>query len=218
MSQDQTQPQHKRQNPASSEPTLPLDSRSEVRSKRGGPAVRPRRDIFDRYFPEESAGRRPISTTIAKPQSEIFAILRDVGNFPSFFENLERVEVVNPELSNWHFKGDEKFAMPMQIESNLDGDLFVWKSLDAAGFVYTLAIHLEPAQAGRGTVVRMLVSYDEKTGAIAGMFEKLFGADALINSKKNLQRLKAFCETGHVPTTDGQPSGRDEDQSTSVKH
>lgn len=180
-------------------------------------APRPKRDIFVKYFPDENAAKHPLSATIQRPQSEIFAILRDVGNFPLFFENLERVEVLNSELSNWHFKGEEEFAVPIQIRSDFDGDLLVWKSQDATGFVYTLAIHLEPAQAGRGTVVRLMVAYDATSGAIASIFEKMFGLDAKVLSKKNLQRLKAFCETGHVPTTDGQPSGREEDLLVSTK-
>ena len=86
------------------------------------------------------------------------------------------------------------------------------------GFVYTLAIHLEPAQYGRGTVARLIVSYDATSGAIASIFEKMFGGDATLLSRKNLQRLKAFCETGNVPTTDGQSSGREEDLVVPLKH
>lgn len=180
--------------------------------------TRPSRDVFARRFPDLPAARRPMSTTIARPQSEVFAILRNVGNFPMFFENLERVEILENEISNWHFKGEENYSVPIQIRSGLDGDLLVWKSLDAAGFVYTLAIHLEPAQYGRGTVARLIVTYDATSGAIASIFEKMFGADATILSRKNLQRLKAFCETGNVPTTDGQPSGREEDLVDPFKH
>lgn len=174
---------------------------------------RPKQNIFASYFPDSDNDERPMSVTVLKPQAEVYALLRDIQNFPLFFENLEKVEESGASRANWYFRdGTSSMTVPMAMESTKKDELLVWKAEDKAGFVYTVALYLEPAQANRGTVVRMKVAYDSAVGEVVGMIEKLFGSDALLLSKKNLQRFKAFCETGHVPTTEGQSSGRAEDQ------
>ncbi|KYG63785.1 hypothetical protein AZI86_13255 [Bdellovibrio bacteriovorus] len=173
-----------------------------------------------KYFPEEGSGRRPLSATIYKKTvSEVFDLLRNVENFPQFFESLKKVETAGEGKAQWYFQGipsegfssHDSFSVPMNVQFDQSNNSLVWKAEDKAGFDYTIAIELLPAPADRGTIVRLMVAYENMLGEIAGKFEKIFGKDAEVTSKKNLQRLKAFCETGSVPTTEGQPSGREED-------
>jgi len=174
-------------------------------------AIVPDRNVFKNIFPDESESRLPSSDTINKPLAYVSEIILDLENFPQFFENLERIEKAEGNITRWFFQGDENFPITLGFRSLNKGRTFVWKTTDAVGFDYTLAIHLEPAQADRGTIVRVMTAYDSKVTEILSKLELIFGKDALGAAKKNLQRLKAFCETGHVPTTEGQPSGRDED-------
>lgn len=178
--------------------------------------------LFEKYFPEEGLGKRPFSLTINKKSvAEVYAALKNIENLPYFFEHLEKVQMTNSNQGEWHFRDTEKndlVKMPMNIETDDMASSLVWKSETSAGFNYSVGIFLEPAAANRGTVVRMLVAYDTLAGKTIGRLEALLGKDAMISSKRNLYRLKAFIETGHVPTTEGQPSGRDEDQPQSMKH
>lgn len=171
--------------------------------------------------PSEPA-KRPLSTTIQKSKDEVFALLINIQNYPHFLENLEQVEAGDGGRTTWHFRdaamGEHKLSMPMMFENQKERDGLIWKATDAAGFKYSIAIHVAAAQAGRGTVVSMQVKYDNVAGQIAGVFEALFGNDAETLTKINLQRFKAFCETGHVPTTVGQPSGREELSTSTTKH
>lgn len=170
-----------------------------------------------KYFPEEGTGKRPLSTTIyKKSMAEVFGLLKQLENFPQFFDSLHKVDSVEGSRAQWHFRDSrtsEAFSVPMSVEIDQDNHVLVWKAEDKAGFDYSVAIELAPASAQRGTVVRLMVAYDNLAGEIAGKFEKLFGKDAEMISRKNLHRLRAFCETGSVPTTEGQPSGRKEDLS-----
>jgi uncharacterized membrane protein len=182
-----------------------------------------RSELFAKYYPQEGQGKRPMSITVHKRQmSEVFNLLKNLENFPQFFENLSKVELQGEGKANWYFRDNspsfDSFAVPMSVEFDRNNNGMVWKAEDKAGFNYSVAIELAEAPAQRGTVVRMLVAYDNLAGEIAGKFEKLFGNDAEMISKKNLFRLKAFCETGSVPTTEGQPSGRDEDLAPELKH
>lgn len=178
--------------------------------------------LFEKYFPDDGLGKRPLSQTIYKKTvSEVYSVLKNIENLPLFFENLERVQIRGDREADWYFKGlqvENMEPVPMSLTVDEDLSSLVWKAETKAGFDYSVGFFLEPAPANRGTIVRMLVAYDNLIGEIGGKLELLFGKDALITSKKNLYRLKAFLETGHVPTTEGQPSGRDEDVPHELKH
>lgn len=164
-------------------------------------------------------GKVPHCTTINKSLEDVSAIVGDVSNFPQFFEGLEKVELEGLQGS-WHFRAtvNDRAIMGMKLIEDRTTRMWTWQADDSMGFDYSVIIKLDKAQADRGTIVQMKVQYDNKfTGALA-VFEKIFGGkDADMTAKVNLQRLKAFCETGSVPTIEGQPSGRDED-SKELKH
>jgi uncharacterized membrane protein len=156
-----------------------------------------------------------------KPLEEVAKHLSDLERFPMFLENLEKVTTTTDGQSEWQFRSQEDLTstlkVPMRSILGINND-YTFQSEDGAGFTYNVRVELVPAQSGRGTIARMTVAYDSKTGAIASIFAKLFGADANVLAKKNLQRFKAFCETGHVPTIEGQPSGREELKPDQQKH
>ncbi len=185
-----------------------------------------RQSGLERIFPEESKSRRPHSDTIRRPIGEVAAILANLRNFPDFLEHLEKVEPSESGETKWHFRIGDEVIVPMRRVSSPDANLFMWKSEDGAGLDYTLAIELVEAQAARGTIVRIMTAYTSKASGLLSKLEAVFGEEASIMAKRNLQRFKAYCETGHVPTTEGQPSGRDDDsyilspdsEQTTLKH
>jgi len=160
------------------------------------------------------------STTINKSPLEVQSILEIVENLPLFFEFLESVHVVESNRSEWHFRNklqpDVKVSIRMRTSPIESG--WIWEPEDNAHIKYLVAMTSEPAQADRGTVVRMQVKYESLAAEIAAKFEKLFGDDAEMIAKKNLQRFKAFCETGNIPTTEGQPSGRESENNGNMNH
>lgn len=181
----------------------------------------PRRESYTRFFPETPEGKRPFSETIMKPLDEVAKHLTNFEKFPMFLENLEKVTTTGENKSDWQFRSQEDLSsslkVPMRAILGINND-YTFQSEDGAGFTYNVRIELVPAQSGRGTIARMSVAYESTTGSIAAIFGKLFGTDANVLAKKNLQRFKAFCETGNVPTTEGQPSGREELHLNQPKH
>ncbi|WP_413293777.1 hypothetical protein ACLSU7_01635 [Bdellovibrio sp. HCB185ZH] len=158
----------------------------------------------------------PVSNTIYKKSpDEVFQLLKTPGNLPYFFHNLTKTEVISENKNRWFYEANEEspeaFDFVMQSEFDPSSPALLWRSEDSMGFDYSVAIELEGAPANRGTVARMTVIYDNKAAKIAAAFEKVVGKDAETISRRILSRIKAFCETGSVPTTLGQPSGRKED-------
>jgi hypothetical protein len=60
--------------------------------------------------------------------------------------------------------------------------------------------------SSKGTVVRLFLDADDSKGKFLG---NIFGIDAETFVLTTLRRLKAYMETGEIPTTEGQPTGKE---------
>jgi uncharacterized membrane protein len=67
-------------------------------------------------------------------------------------------------------------------------------------------VRFESAKGVRGTLVR--VSTQLHVGSPASSIRKLFGTDPQSALREDLRRFKQLIETGEIPSTRGQPSGR----------
>ena len=93
----------------------------------------------------------------------------------------------------------DKIKWDIEAVGDESGSTISWKSIPGTKMDISGAILLSAASAGRGTIVQLIFGPTLSVGKIAE-------AQALIS----LKRLKAFLETGEIPTTEGQPNGREE--------
>ena len=153
---------------------------------------------------------RPASVTINKSIEEVWTFVRDLANMPRFVRNLKSVEIKSPKLSHWTFEKDGKTH---EHDSEIIADemqrLFAWKQLGGDETIGVVTV--EEAPGGRGTMVSMRTTSDRQPGKVGGMLSYFSGRDPKSESYINLRRMKAYIETGEVPTIEGQPNGRDED-------
>jgi uncharacterized membrane protein len=56
--------------------------------------------------------------------------------------------------------------------------------------------------------LRVVLKYDPPAGVVGAAVAKLFGEEPEQQIEEDLRRFKSMMETGEVPTTEGQPSGR----------
>ena len=63
--------------------------------------------------------------------------------------------------------------------------------------------------AGRGTRIEVDLRYTPPLGGAGAIVAKLLGEEPSLQLKEDLRRFKQILETGEIPTTEGQPSGRD---------
>ena len=70
------------------------------------------------------------------------------------------------------------------------------------------SLELAPAPGGRGTVVKVVLSYDPPAGRVGSLIAKLFGEEPDQQVREDLRHFKEIMEAGEIPTTEGQPSGR----------
>ena len=150
------------------------------------------------------------SITINRSPEELYKFWRDFENLPRFMENLESVTKLDDQRSHWVAlgPGGKEIEWDAEIYNEKEGELIAWRSLPGSDLTNAGSVHFEPAPDGRGTYLKVTLNYNPPGGKAAALFAKLFGQEPGQLVEHNLKRLKQFIETGEVPTTDGQSSGR----------
>lgn len=129
------------------------------------------------------------SAHFALPVQEVF----------DFCQNASNVEKVLKDLP---FDVDNFLDLRL-VKSRQSGDgnfLVLWENKPTAKFKGTLTLMIQEAPMGRGAYVAALAKFDN-------LDFKDEGPSDLISLF--LKRLKSLAETGEIPTTEGQPSGRE---------
>ncbi|MDQ5844195.1 MAG: SRPBCC family protein [Acidobacteriota bacterium] len=141
---------------------------------------------------------------------DLYNFWRDLENLPRFMENLESVTQLDGNRSHWVAigPGGKKIEWDAEIYNEKEGELIAWRSLPGADITNAGSVHFEEAPGGRTAYVRVTLNYNPPGGKAAALFAKLFGQEPGQLVEHNLKRLKQLIETGEIPTTEGQPSGR----------
>lgn len=125
-------------------------------------------------------------------------------------EGLQSVTRLDDKTSHWVAigPGGKKVEWDAEIYNEKEGELIAWRSLSGSDITNAGSIHFEEAPGGRGTYVKVVLNYNPPGGKAAALFAKLFGQEPGQLVEHNLKRLKQLIETGEIPTTEGQSSGR----------
>lgn len=160
------------------------------------------------------------AVTIGKPQEEVFRFFRNFENLPLFMKDLKEVRVISDKKSHWvvELQAGVQAEWDAEITLERQDEMLAWKSVKGSEVDTSGSIWFSPAPGGKGTVVSLVLDYKIPGGKIAEIITKMTGEDPETLAQLNLRRLKAFLETGEVPTIKGQPSGREDDAETIVKH
>jgi uncharacterized membrane protein len=150
------------------------------------------------------------SITVNRSQQELYKFWRDFENLPRFMENLQSVTRLDDQRSHWVAigPGGKEIEWDAEIYNEKEGELIAWRSLPGSDLTNAGSVHFEPAPDGRGTYLKVTLNYNPPGGKAAALFAKLFGQEPGQLVEHNLKRLKQLIETGEIPTTEGQPSGR----------
>jgi uncharacterized membrane protein len=167
-----------------------------------------------------SAEQSRHSVTIRKTPDEVFAFWRDFSNMPRFMKDITEVTVLSPTRSHWvvTLKHGPSVEWDAEIISERPGQMISWQSVGDSEVKQAGSVWFIKAPGDLGTIVRLSMNYTVPGGKLVEAATKLLGEDPDTLIIVNLRRLKAFLETGEIPTTEGQPSGRDDDARPAVTH
>lgn len=160
------------------------------------------------------------SITIKKSPAEIYTFFRNFGKLPLFMKDLVSVVVSSESISHWivQLEHGPKVEWDAEITEEKYAEMISWRTFGKSEIHQAGTIWFSKAPMNRGTIVRLHMAFTIPAGKIGKLATMLVGEDPESIMLTNLCRLKAYLETGEVPTTKGQPSGRDEDLVPEVKH
>jgi uncharacterized membrane protein len=150
------------------------------------------------------------SLVVNKSPAECYAFWRSLENLPKFIPTLESIRVKDDRWSHWIMKTPvgPNLEWDSEITADHAGERIAWRSAAGAVLKHTGNVRFEPAPGGRGTLVRVSMHFEPALGRAGLTVAKLMGRDPNSQTRENLRRFKSLIETGEVPTTCGQPSGR----------
>jgi uncharacterized membrane protein len=151
---------------------------------------------------------------INRPRQDLYAFWRDFTNLPSFAENVKAVEILDGGRSQWTIAGPAGAEIDLVSAksprtfpaSGSPGAQPRARDVDHEGW-----IAFKDNAFGRGTEVRIFISYDPPAGAIGKVVAKVMQREPRIQARRELRRFKQLMETGEVSTSkapDAAPRGK----------
>ncbi|AFZ69024.1 SRPBCC family protein [Deinococcus peraridilitoris] len=150
------------------------------------------------------------ATTIMLPAERIYAFWRDYTNLPQFMSHLESVTMQGQNRSHWVAKGPAGTQVEWDAETIEDvaNERIAWRALEGASVPNEGHVTFREVTGGRGTEVRVTLRYESPAGALGAAVARLLGEEPTVQVNDDLRQLKRLLETGALPTTEGQSSGR----------
>jgi uncharacterized membrane protein len=146
---------------------------------------------------------------VNKSPRECYAYWRDLANLPRFIRTLQSITIKDERTSHWvMLSRGVKLEWDSEITVDREGERIAWHSLEGSSVTHAGSVRFEPAAGGRGCIVRVLMHYRPPLGRAGVGIAKLMGRDPHAEAREDLRRFKQLIETGEIPTTRGQPSGR----------
>ncbi len=147
--------------------------------------------------------------TINKPAAELYRYWHDFTNLPRFMHHLESVEILGEGRSHWKAKAPlgQSVEWDATIINDVENELIAWQSEEGAQIANAGSVRFTPAPAGRGTEVKVTISYAPPAGQIGVAIAKTLGEEPSRQVADDLRRFKQLMETGELPTNDRQPQG-----------
>jgi len=148
------------------------------------------------------------AVTINRPIAEVYRFWRNFENLPQFMRHLESVAVRDGGISHWVATGPAGTTVEWdaRIINEIDNKVIGWQSLEGATVSTAGSVNFDETE--RGTTVRVRLQYSPPAGKLGSTIAWLFGEEPTQQIREDLRRFKALLETGEIPTTEGQPSGR----------
>ncbi|MBW6525761.1 SRPBCC family protein [Sphingomonas sp. RHCKR7] len=141
------------------------------------------------------------AVTINRPVAEVYAYFRDFANFPSFMENVERIEVLDRQRSHWVVKAPAGGTVEWdaRLTAEEENRLLAWTSEDGTEVPNSGRVEFHDGGA-RGTVLIATILYDPPGGVVGKLIAKMFQREPAIQARRDLRRLKQLLETGEIAT------------------
>ncbi|KQW80739.1 SRPBCC family protein [Brevundimonas sp. Root1279] len=140
---------------------------------------------------------------INRPRQALYAFWRDFKNLPTFMENVKSVELMDGDRSSWVVAGPagSEVELVSEITEDRPGEYIAWRSLRESDIDHEGWIEFRDNAFGRGTEVRVFISYDPPAGTVGKLVAKVLQREPRVQARRELRRFKQLMETGEIPTS-----------------
>ena len=140
---------------------------------------------------------------INRPRQDLYAFWRDFSNLPAFMENVKEVEVLDDRRSHWTIAGPAgaEIDLVSEITEDIPGERIAWRSAEGSDVDHEGWIAFKDNAFGRGTEVRVFISYDPPAGAVGKVVAKVLQREPRVQARRELRRFKQLMETGEISTS-----------------
>lgn len=150
------------------------------------------------------------SITIERSPEELYQTWRNFENLARFMPHVLSVSTTSDRHSHWVVEGPagKQLEWDSELTEDHPNERIAWRSMPGADLLNSGSVTFEAAPAGRGTVVRLEMSYTPPGGMLGKTIAKLFHKTPEQVLPMDLHRFKQMMETGQITTTEGQSAGR----------
>ena len=128
---------------------------------------------------------------------------RDFRHLPTFMENVKSVEVMEPGRSSWLIAGPAGADIELisEITEDRPGEYIAWRAAEGSDIDHEGWIEFRDNPFGRGTEVRVFISYDPPAGVVGKLVAKVMQREPRVQARRELRRFKQLMETGEISTS-----------------
>jgi len=148
--------------------------------------------------------------TINRPPEELFRFWRNFENLPRFMDHLKSVQITGANTSHWIAKAPAGTDVEWDavIHNEIPNQLIAWRSVEGSEINNAGSVEFKATAGGQATEVKVEINYEPPAGKLGAAVAKIFGEEPGQQLDDDLRRFKQLMETGEIPTTEGQSSGR----------
>lgn len=149
--------------------------------------------------------------TINKPREAVYRYWRRLQHLPEFMTHLQRVEEKSETRSHWIAKipgMPRSIAWDAEIVEDQPGYFIGWRSLPGSMIENAGKVEFSDAPNRNGTEVQVVFSYHPPAGSIGTGIARLLNPLFKSMIEGEIRNFKRVLETGEIPTTKGQPTGK----------
>lgn len=158
--------------------------------------------VHQEHVEGEHAAASLRAVMINKPRHDLYSFWRNFQNLPRFMENVKSV-TQSGNRSEWIISGpgDHDIALVSEIVEDTPGERIAWRSVEGSDIHNEGWVEFRDNPFGRGTEVRLFISYDPPGGVIGKVIAKVMQREPRVQARRELRRFKQLMETGEVSTS-----------------
>lgn len=146
------------------------------------------------------------SVTVNAPRQMVYDRFRQIGEWPKFMVNVDRIDVLDDKRSRWVVEapGGQTVEWTSTITEERSGEFLAWRADEGALVPNTGRIEFRDAPGKRGTEIHATIAYKPPGGALGRAVAKLTQREPGIQLRRDLKRFKSLVETGEISTNEPQ--------------